>query len=101
MHRVEKQGLVGIPFMDDKPHGVFAMRSPLRPNHIGISVVRLISVNQNILEIEDLDILDETPLQDIKPYVPEMDSDTDCRTGWFASNIQKMGTIQDDGRYSK
>ena len=100
MHRVQKEGLVGIPFMDDKPHGVFAMRSPLRPNHIGISVVKLLAVRGNILDIEDLDILDGTPLLDIKPYLPEMDSRTECLTGWFASNIHKMYSVRDDGRYS-
>jgi tRNA (adenine37-N6)-methyltransferase len=100
MHLVQKVGLVGIPFMDDKPHGVFAMRSPLRPNHIGISVIKLLAVHNNILDIEDLDIIDGTPLLDIKPYLPEMDSRTECRTGWFASNIQKMFSIRDDGRYS-
>ncbi len=101
MHRVNKDGLVGIPFMDDKPHGVFAMRSPLRPNHIGISVVRLLAIHNNILDIKDLDILDGTPLLDIKPYLPDVDSRTECRTGWFASNIHKMGYTRDDGRYSK
>jgi tRNA (adenine37-N6)-methyltransferase len=101
MHHVNKDGLVGIPFMDDKPHGVFAMRSPLHPNHIGISVVRLLAVHFNILGIEDLDILDGTPLLDIKPYPPEIDSRTECRTGWFASNIHKMGSVRDDGRYSR
>jgi tRNA (adenine37-N6)-methyltransferase len=100
MHRVNKDGLLGIPFMDDKPHGVFAMRSPLRPNHIGISVVRLLAVCNNILDIVDLDILDGTPLLDIKPYLPEMDSRTECRTGWFASKIHKVDSIRDDGRYS-
>ncbi len=100
MDRVNKQGLTGIPFMDDKPHGVFAMRSPLRPNHIGISIVRLITVRENILDIEDLDILNNTPLLDIKPYIPEMDSRTECRTGWYVGNIHKMKTTRDDGRYS-
>ena len=101
MHRVQKDGLVGIPFMDDKPHGVFAMRSPLRPNHIGISIVKLLAVRGNILEIEDLDILDGTPLLDIKPFLPDVDSRTECRIGWFTSNIHKMSSTRDDGRYSK
>jgi tRNA-Thr(GGU) m(6)t(6)A37 methyltransferase TsaA len=98
MNRVSKKGLTGIPFMDDKPHGVFAMRSPLRPNHIGVSIVRLMAVHENILDIEDLDILDNTPLLDIKPYIPEMDDE--CRTGWFKGKIYKMQNTRDDGRYS-
>jgi tRNA (adenine37-N6)-methyltransferase len=100
MDRVDRKGLTGIPFLDDKPHGVFAMRSPLRPNHIGLSVVRLTGVRDKVLDIQDLDILDGTPLLDIKPYLPEFDGRTGCRTGWFAENLHKMNTVRDDGRYA-
>jgi tRNA-Thr(GGU) m(6)t(6)A37 methyltransferase TsaA len=101
MNQVTKKGLTGIPFMHDKPHGVFAMRSPMRPNNIGISIVRLSAVRRNLLEIEDLDILDATPLLDIKPYIPQVDSRTDCRTGWFEGDVEKMKNTRDDGRYSR
>jgi tRNA-Thr(GGU) m(6)t(6)A37 methyltransferase TsaA len=89
MHRVKEKGLVVTAPLDGKLHGVFAMRSVIRPNNIGISVVHLISVQHNILEIEDLDILDGTPLLDMKPYLPNIDSRTGCLTGW-SSNIHKM-----------
>ena len=73
------------PFLDDQLHGVFATRYPYRPNPIGLSVVRLITRKDNILEIEGVDMLDGTPLLDIKPYVPDFDIRTDTRNGWYDS----------------
>ena len=69
--------------MDDEAHGVFAMRGPSRPNPIGISIVRLLRVEGNILYIQDIDIVDGTPLLDIKPYVPEFDIRGAVRTEWL------------------
>jgi tRNA-Thr(GGU) m(6)t(6)A37 methyltransferase TsaA len=71
------------PFLDDQLHGLFATRYPARPNPIGLSVVRLLARRGNQLEIEGVDMLDGTPLLDIKPYVPEFDVRTDTRTGWY------------------
>ena len=65
--------LVVTPFLDDQPHGVFATRSPQRPNPIGLSVVRLVRVEGTQVHIEDVDVVDGTPLLDIKPYVPAFD----------------------------
>ena len=87
--------------MDDKIHGIFAIRGPSRPNPIGISIVRLIKVNSNILDIENLDIVDGTPLLDIKPYVPEFDKAEVTKIGWLQGNIDKLSKIQDDGRFIK
>ena len=75
--------LVVKPFLDEQEHGVFATRSPCRPNAIGLSCVRLLSVDGNQLHIGDLDVLDETPLLDIKPYVPAFDCFGACRVGWL------------------
>jgi len=72
------------PFLDDVPRGIFAMRGPARPNPIGISVVRLVSVDGCTLHIEDVDIVDGTPLLDIKPYVPDFDWRPADRVGWLA-----------------
>ena len=72
------------PFLDDLMHGLFATRYPCRPNPIGLSIVRLITKGNNFLEVEGVDVLDGTPLLDIKPYVPEFDLQTDVRTGWYA-----------------
>ena len=75
--------LVVRPYLDTTERGVFATRSPVRPNHIGISVVRLLQVDQNRLHVADLDMLDGTPLLDIKPYVPAFDSFEQSRAGWL------------------
>ena len=73
--------LVKTPW-DSVPHGVFATRSPNRPNALGFSVVELIERNENRLKVKGLDALEGTPLIDIKPYLPEIDSKTNVRVGW-------------------
>jgi tRNA (adenine37-N6)-methyltransferase len=72
------------PFLDDQLHGVFATRYPYRPNPLGLSVVRLLERRENILEIEGVDMLDGTPLLDIKPYIPEFDVHNSYNIGWYA-----------------
>jgi tRNA-Thr(GGU) m(6)t(6)A37 methyltransferase TsaA len=85
-HRSEDYTLIVKPFLDDQGRGLFATRYPARPNPIGLSIVRLISVHDHrILEIEGVDMLDGTPLLDIKPYVPDFDVRTNVRTGWYAT----------------
>ncbi len=69
-------------FMDDVPHGIFASRHPCRPNGIGLSIVRLLHRNKNILEVSGIDVLDGTPLIDIKPYIPKFDFRPDAVNGW-------------------
>jgi tRNA-Thr(GGU) m(6)t(6)A37 methyltransferase TsaA len=71
-----------IPYRDDRKHGLFATRSPSRPNPIGLSVVRLLRQDGGTLYIADIDILDGTRLLDIKPYIPAFDSHPGCRAGW-------------------
>jgi tRNA-Thr(GGU) m(6)t(6)A37 methyltransferase TsaA len=71
------------PFLDDQLRGLFATRYPCRPNPIGLSVVRLLARQDNILDIEGVDVLDGTPLLDIKPYVPDFDVRNGTRTGWY------------------
>jgi tRNA-Thr(GGU) m(6)t(6)A37 methyltransferase TsaA len=71
------------PFLDNQLRGLFATRHPCRPNPIGMSIVRLLNCQSNILEIEGVDVLDNTPLLDIKPYVPDFDVRTETRTGWY------------------
>ena len=82
-HRSEGYPLLVTPFLDDQPRGLFATRYPARPNPIGMSVVRLITVRENLLEIAGVDMLDGTPLLDIKPYVPEFDAPGEVRLGWY------------------
>ena len=89
------------PYMDDRAHGVFAMRGPSRPNPIGISVVRLVKVEETTLHIEDVDIVDGTPLLDIKPYVPEFDIRKVERFGWLEEQVHRLPASRDDGRFSR
>ena len=70
-------------FLDDSPHGVFASRHPCRPNNIGFSIVKLEKRYKNILEVSGLDVLNNTPLIDIKPYVPRFDYFEDANNGWI------------------
>ena len=99
-HKSRGYNLQVIPFLDDKPHGVFATRAPKRPNPIGISVVRLISIEDNRLEIENVDMLDGTPLLDIKPYIPEFDIHLSARSGWIKSKTDNPEEIRSDNRFN-
>jgi tRNA (adenine37-N6)-methyltransferase len=88
-----------IPFLDDKKRGVFATRAPKRPNPIGISVVRLLRIENNILHVENVDMLDETPLLDIKPYVPDFDIHITENNGWIENKTQKLDKTKSDKRF--
>ncbi|MBD3392785.1 MAG: tRNA (N6-threonylcarbamoyladenosine(37)-N6)-methyltransferase TrmO [Chitinivibrionales bacterium] len=89
------------PFMDTAVHGVFATRAPRRPNPIGLSTVRLAGIDRNILHIEEVDIVDGSPLLDIKPYVPRFDLRDNVRTGWLAARVERLDTTRDDGRFAQ
>lgn len=100
-HLIQEFSLLVKPFLDNELHGIFATRSPGRPNPIGLSVVRLAGVEGNKLYIRDVDIIDGTPLLDIKPYVAEFDVRAVEKNGWFAKNIHKLSHTKDDGRFTK
>ena len=89
------------PYLDDRVHGVFATRAPSRPNSIGISVVRLTKINGNVLHIKDLDVIDGTPLLDIKPYVTEFDVREVLKKGWLNRKVSNLRKVKDDGRFAK
>lgn len=98
-HKSNGYNLITTPFLDDKKHGVFATRAPARPNPIGLSIVRLLSINENIIHIENVDILDKTPLLDIKPYIPDFDIHTTDKDGWIGNKDIKTGTMTSDNRF--
>ena len=100
-HLSKKPSLKVKPFMDDQMRGVFATRAPSRPNPIGISIVRLVKIEENILHVQDVDIIDGTPLLDIKPYVCEFDPKEVNKIGWLEKNVHKLPTSNDDGRFIK
>jgi tRNA-Thr(GGU) m(6)t(6)A37 methyltransferase TsaA len=83
LNLVKGYSLTVKPFLDDNVHGIFATRSPARPNPIGISTVRLTRIENNTLHIQEVDIVDGTPLLDIKPYVPKFDNRRATKIGWF------------------
>jgi tRNA-Thr(GGU) m(6)t(6)A37 methyltransferase TsaA len=83
LHRSDGFALRVKPFLDDVTHGVFATRHPRRPNPIGLSTVRVLSCRDDLLEVSGIDVLDGTPLLDIKPYVPDFDLKTGARAGWY------------------
>jgi len=98
-HLSKGYSLAVKPYMDDQSRGVFATRAPSRPNPIGISVVRLIRVEGNKLYVRGIDIVDGTPLLDIKPYVPEFDTPPVDRIGWLEKAVNKLPKTKDDGRF--
>jgi tRNA (adenine37-N6)-methyltransferase len=87
------------PFLDDSPRGVFATRAPRRPNPIGLSVVRLVALEGCTLRVKDVDVLDGTPLLDIKPFVPQFDSPMVQRIGWLSEKVQSVQTARSDDRF--
>ena len=99
LHRVGAARLTVTPFLDDRPHGIFATRSPARPNPIGLSTVRLVAIAGSTLEVEDVDMVDGTPLLDIKPYVPAFDERHDVRVGWFAERLGGLPEARADDRF--
>jgi len=88
IYRFDRAGVVELvrqTFLDDTPHGVFASRHPCRPNSIGLSIVSLLRREGNVLDVGGIDVLDRTPLLDIKPYVPKFDNIEGATDGWVAS----------------
>jgi tRNA-Thr(GGU) m(6)t(6)A37 methyltransferase TsaA len=98
-HRSRGFSLHVVPFMDSKPRGLFATRAPKRPNPIGLSVVRLEKIEDGVLHIRNVDILDGTPLLDIKPYVPKFDALKKVRTGWLQKAGKTVSGRRSDHRF--
>ena len=86
--RSNDEKLIAQPFLEDESHGIFAIRSPHRPNHIGFSIVKLKKVENNIITFLEVDILDGTPLLDIKPYVSHFDSRENVKNGWLEKHFE-------------
>lgn len=98
-HRSQGFNLHVVPFMDSELRGLFATRAPKRPNPIGFSVVQLDKIEGGVLYIQAVDILDGTPLLDIKPYVPEFDAQVEVRTGWYEKAIKTVSSRKSDDRF--
>ncbi len=100
-HLARKSSLKAMPYLDNEVRGIFSTRAPSRPNPIGVSVVRLIGIKETILQIQEVDIVDGTPLLDIKPYVPAFDVRETVKIGWLEKNIHKLSVSKDDGRFTE
>ncbi len=99
LHRTQGYALEVMPFMDTQLRGVFATRAPRRPNPVGLSLVRLVRVEGCTLYVEELDLLDGTPVLDIKPYVPRLDQRPAERIGWFEEHVRKVFATRADDRF--
>jgi len=98
-HKAQRTELTVTPFMDTVKRGVFATRSPLRPSHIGLSIVELIKIEGNVVTIKGCDILDGTPLIDIKPYIPQFDHHPKASSGWLKASNDEITAKRSDGRF--
>lgn len=87
-HKTSKEQIQGSPFLEDNRHGIFAIRSPHRPNHIGLSVVKICTIEGNKLHFKEVDVLDETPVLDIKPYVKYFDVRDNVVSGWLDKHFE-------------
>ncbi len=93
-HRSHREEIEGSPFLEQNKHGIFAIRSPHRPNHIGFSVIKIRSIKANKVYFTEVDVLDGTPLLDIKPYVKYFDSRANVKSGWLDKHFRN-GNIPD------
>ena len=100
LHQVLRVDLTVTPFLGTAKRGIFATRAPSRPNPIGLSIVQLLRVDGNRLELGNIDILDGTPLLDIKPYVPDFDRPEAARAGWLEAARGKVKDARSDDRFS-
>jgi tRNA-Thr(GGU) m(6)t(6)A37 methyltransferase TsaA len=100
-HRSTHPRLTVTPFLDTRPRGVFATRAPSRPNPIGLSIVKLLAVSENMLQVENVDMLDATPLLDIKPYVPQFDHRDAQRIGWLEGVGDRNANRRADNRFTR
>jgi len=98
MHLVQQPSLKAHPPWDGKEHGVFATRSPYRPNPIGISVVRLDGIEGNTLHISGIDMADGTPVMDIKPHIPGLNVRENVRIGWLSGKVDGMNKSKSGDR---
>ena len=98
-HEAARTDLIVTPFMDTTPRGVFSTRSPLRPNHIGLSIVELVGVEKNLIKVRGIDILNGTPLLDVKPYIEHFDAVQGSRSGWMKGSAADVENKRSDKRF--
>jgi len=103
LHEAGRARLTVTPFLEETPHGVFATRAPARPNPIGLSVVQLVRIERNVLHVRNVDVLDGTPLLDVKPFVPEFDcpaAGEPLSFGWVEPHRTRITQTRSDDRFA-
>jgi tRNA-Thr(GGU) m(6)t(6)A37 methyltransferase TsaA len=100
-HLASQYKLQVVPYRDTSEHGIFAVRAPARPNPIGLSCVKLSGIEGRILHVDGVDMLDGSPLLDIKPYIPQYDVYPVQRVGWLSEGIHLSHITQADGRFER
>lgn len=95
-HRLEGFDLLVTPYLDDTARGLFATRAPRRPNPIGLSVVRILSIEGTRIHVGDVDMLDSSPLIDIKPFLPNFDHREGAKAGWYETQARPGHDRADD-----
>lgn len=98
-HKVKEYKLRVVPFLDTAEHGIFATRAPVRPNPVGISIVKLLTIDGNVLTVDGIDVLDDTPLIDIKPYVERFDKIEAPMNGWLDQCPENLKAKRSDNRF--
>lgn len=98
-HQASQPRLIVTPFLDQEARGVFATRAPSRPNPIGLSLVNIIGMEKNLIHVSRVDVLDGTPLLDIKPYIPEFEDIRDVRLGWLEQAKRRVYRQKSDSRF--
>jgi tRNA (adenine37-N6)-methyltransferase len=98
MHKNRKAKLKTVPLLEEEERGIFGTRSPSRPNHIGVSTVRLLSREGRALKVKGLDVFDGTPVLDIKPYVPKVDLVQGVDNEWLVKKLDKIDSMDEEQR---
>ena len=98
-HKASQEKLKVVPFMDRVERGIFSTRSPVRPNHIGLSIVEITGVEGNVVHLRGIDVLDGTPLLDIKPYIEAFDYVEQSRSGWMQGSRDEVAQRRADDRF--
>jgi tRNA-Thr(GGU) m(6)t(6)A37 methyltransferase TsaA len=99
-HRMRQSTLLVTPFLDTVSRGIFATRAPSRPNPIGMSLAEIHDIENNLIHVSHIDVLDGTPLLDIKPYVPDFEGVNEVRTGWLEKAKGQIKSRESDERFS-
>lgn len=87
-HESKEEAITARPLLETEEHGIFSIRSPYRPNHIGISIVKIKSIKDNLLYFTEVDVFDQTPVIDIKPYVKHFDHRENVKSGWIDKHFE-------------